>query len=66
MYIAGHTMGTPELCLKGAIDLFVSMGLDGIEIVIQEEYKCGLSPFARKNELKSIRRLLGELREEKG
>ena len=32
MKIAGHTMGTPELNLYGAMKLFHRLGYDGIEI----------------------------------
>jgi L-ribulose-5-phosphate 3-epimerase len=55
MKIAGHTMGTPELDVLEAIDLFHKMGLDGIEIVVQEGYKCGLCPNAGEDELMNIK-----------
>ncbi len=43
MKIAGHTMGTPEYSLPEAIQLFASMGLDGIEIIVQTDgYRCAL------------------------
>ena len=32
MKLAGHTMGTPDLGLRGSIELFASIGFDGIEI----------------------------------
>ena len=40
--IAGHTMGTPEYTVTEAIELFHEIGLDGAEIVIQDDYKSGL------------------------
>ncbi len=36
-------MGTPELALPEAVSLFADMGLDGIEIVVQDEYGCGFA-----------------------
>jgi len=38
MRIAGHTMGTPELSLPEAVGLFASVGLDGIEIIWDDDY----------------------------
>ena len=40
--IAGHTMGTPEYTVTEAIELFSSIGADGIEIVVQDGYHSGL------------------------
>ena len=40
--IAGHTMGTPEYTVQEAIELFHRIGLDGAEIVIQDNYRSGL------------------------
>lgn len=34
---AGHTMGTPKLDIRGAIDLFKEIGLDGIEVRVAED-----------------------------
>ncbi|MDY0943825.1 sugar phosphate isomerase/epimerase family protein [Priestia megaterium] len=56
MKIAGHTMGTPELSLLEAIDLFADMGLDGIEIVVQDGYKSGFSPAAGKEEIIDVKK----------
>lgn len=42
MIIVGHTMGTPEYDLLDAVRLFAQLGLDGIEVVYQEGYRCGL------------------------
>ena len=39
--IAGHTMGTPEYTVEEAMELFAGIGLDGIEIVVQDDFRCG-------------------------
>jgi sugar phosphate isomerase/epimerase len=39
MRIAGHTMGTPELSVPEAIDLFAGLGLEGIEAICHDEYR---------------------------
>ncbi|MCD8140695.1 MAG: sugar phosphate isomerase/epimerase [Planctomycetaceae bacterium] len=44
MKIAGHTMGTPEYTLDDAARLFQDCGFDGIEIVVQDGYRCALPP----------------------
>jgi len=53
--IAGHTMGTPEYSVMEAIDLFSSIGLDGIEIVVQDGYRSGIAVDASMKELLSIK-----------
>jgi L-ribulose-5-phosphate 3-epimerase len=58
--IAGHTMGTPEYSLPEAIALFADIGLEGIEIVVQEEYCCGLAPRASSTEASRIGGLIRE------
>lgn len=40
--IAGHTMGTPEYTVQEALELFHKIGLDGAEIVVQDDYRCGI------------------------
>ena len=40
--IAGHTMGTPEYTVLEAIELFRKIGLDGAEIVVQDDYRSGI------------------------
>ncbi len=40
--IAGHTMGTPEYTVQEALALFHRIGLDGAEIVVQDDYRCGI------------------------
>ena len=53
--IAGHTMGTPELTIEEAMDLFRLMGLDGIEIVVQDDYLCGLPCNVSRERLEQVR-----------
>ena len=40
--IAGHTMGTPEYTVLEAVALFHDIGLDGAEIVVQDDYRSGI------------------------
>lgn len=61
MKIAGHTMGTPEYTLPEAIDFFAATGMDGIEIIVQQDgYRCALPLEAGEAELESLKRLLAE------
>lgn len=56
MKIAGHTMGTPEYTLDEAIDLFAKMGLDGIEIIIQQDgYQCAIPLDASMDYVHEVR-----------
>ncbi len=41
--IAGHTMGTPEYTVCEAIELMRKINADGVEIVVQDDYRSGLS-----------------------
>ena len=54
MKIAGHTMGTPEYTVTEAIKLFHDIGLDGAEIVVQDDYYSGISTDITKKELDTI------------
>ena len=56
MRIAGHTMGTPESTLMEAIDLFAALGLDGIEIICADDYRCGINLTTLPAELLRIKR----------
>ena len=40
--IAGHTMGTPEYTVLEAIELMHKIGANGIEIVVQNDYRSGI------------------------
>lgn len=53
--IAGHTMGTPEYTVCEAIRLLHSMGADGVEIVVQDNYKSGIPCDASEHELAEIK-----------
>ncbi len=55
MLIAGHTMGTPEYSIPEALSLFRTIGLDGAEIVVQDNYKCGIPKRADMNCLHGIK-----------
>jgi sugar phosphate isomerase/epimerase len=61
MKIAGHTMGTPEYSLLDAARLFSDIGLDAIEIIFQEEYKCALHWNTTNEELQHLKKELEEL-----
>lgn len=44
MFVAGHTMGTPDMALEEALAFFGRIGCAGTEIVCQEGYRCGVTP----------------------
>ena len=49
-------MGTPEYTVKEAIALFQTIGADGAEIVVQDDYKSGLPTHAGLEELRDVRK----------
>jgi Sugar phosphate isomerases/epimerases len=51
MKIAGHTMGTPQMTVREAADLFAHSGMDAIEIIYQPGYKCGYGPGTTDQQL---------------
>lgn len=53
--IAGHTMGTPEYTVLEALELFHEIGLDGAEIVVQDNYRSGIPTHCSEAELKLIK-----------
>jgi sugar phosphate isomerase/epimerase len=62
MRIAGHTMGTPEYTLVEAMHLFREIGLDGVEIIVQDGYRCALgedAPLAQLAQVKETADALG-------
>ena len=59
--IAGHTMGTPEYTVPEALELFKKIGLDGAEIVVQDDYKSGIPTICSKQELEQIAQKAREL-----
>ncbi len=48
-------MGTPEYTVFEAIDLFASIGLDGVEIVVQDGYVSGIPLDSSVEDLKAIK-----------
>ncbi|MCC8067900.1 MAG: sugar phosphate isomerase/epimerase [Clostridiales bacterium] len=59
--IAGHTMGTPEYTVLEALQLFHDIGLDGAEIVVQDDYRSGLPTRCSEEELKAVKEKAEEL-----
>lgn len=53
--IAGHTMGTPEYNLFDAISLIRKTGADGVEIVVQDNYKSGLPCHCDRELLQKVK-----------
>lgn len=53
--IAGHTMGTPEYTVCEAIELLHKMGANGIEIVVQDDYKSGLPTHCSQEILEQVK-----------
>jgi sugar phosphate isomerase/epimerase len=51
-----HTMATPELDPVGALQLAARLGLDGLELICQENYPCGISRFADPSAVQRIAR----------
>ena len=60
MKIAGHTMGTPEHMLDAAIRLFATLGLEGIEVICQDGYRCGICPSTPQADGQDLGRLIRE------
>ncbi len=59
--IAGHTMGTPEYTVLEALELFKKIGLDGAEIVVQDDYKSGLPTECTQEQLDEVKKKAEEL-----
>lgn len=53
----GHTLGTPELDLEAAIRLFRELDLDGIEVIVDDGYQCGISHSASPGQLRRVARM---------
>lgn len=51
-------MGTPEYTLPEALMLFHDIGLDGAEIVVQDDYKCGIPVSSNFKLLEDINSLI--------
>lgn len=61
MKIAGHTMGTPELTVGEAAELFARADMDAIEIIYQDGYKCAIHSDTTAEEIHDLKRKLNEL-----
>jgi len=48
MKFAGHTMGTPDLDIFGAIDLFADIGYDGIEVRVQTDGQLWVESYSEE------------------
>lgn len=53
--LAGHTMGTPEYTVPEALELFHRIGLQGAEIIVQDDYRCAIPTDADEDCLAKIR-----------
>jgi L-ribulose-5-phosphate 3-epimerase len=58
MRVAGHTMGTPEHTLAEAVELFAAIGLEGVEIIWDDAYRCALRKGATAAQLAELKRRL--------
>jgi L-ribulose-5-phosphate 3-epimerase len=54
MRILLHTMATPNLGPIGAIDLARELELDGIDLILQSNYRCSLDPAASSADVQAI------------
>lgn len=43
--LLGHTMGTPGFTISKALDLFAASGLDGVEIIWQNDYTAAIPEY---------------------
>jgi sugar phosphate isomerase/epimerase len=59
--IAGHTMGTPSRTPAEAIELFARMGLPGIELIMQDDYRSAVPTTVTKPVLREIRQRAADL-----
>jgi len=53
-------MGVPEYTLYEAVSLFSSLGMDGIEIIWDDEYTCALRKQATSADLAELKELLAD------
>ena len=56
MKIAGHTMGTPSRTPVEAIELFARVGIQGIELIMQDDYKSAIPTTVAAASLREIRK----------
>ncbi|OJV84211.1 MAG: hypothetical protein BGO37_01610 [Cellulomonas sp. 73-92] len=57
----GHTLGTPDLTLREALELFRSAGLDGAEIIWQDGYKSAIPEHDDGSTAAAVRRWAKDL-----
>ena len=53
---AAHTMATPEMDIRLAAELVARLGYDGLEVIFQQNYKCGLSEQPSSTEIDIVRK----------
>lgn len=61
MKLSGHTLGTPNLSVEQALQLFQTAGMDGAEIIWQNDYPAAIPETASESDLAQVRRLAHEL-----
>lgn len=61
MKISGHTLGTPSLDLPDALRLFRRLGMDGAEVIWQDDYRSGLPETDDEVRLSETRTIAREL-----
>lgn len=61
MKIAGHTMGTPSRTPEEAIELFARVGIQGIELIMQDDYKSAIPTTVAAASLREIRKRAADL-----
>lgn len=61
MKLVAHTLATPELEIGPALKVFAQLGFQGVEIVQDDAYRCGLATNPDQRELADIVRLLQDL-----
>ena len=59
MRIIGHTIATPELSVEEAVAFFAELGLDGVEILQDDDYRSGLPVKPTVECLSRLRRAFG-------
>ena len=58
MRIAGHTMGTPNMDVDNAIVFFAGIGLDGVDLICADDYRCAVPLDMTDAEVRRLRDLL--------
>lgn len=58
MKIAGHTMGTPDMTVEEAVSFFTAIGLDGIDLICTDDYKCATPVEVSQRQLDQLKAAL--------